>query len=292
MGPTLLTAETVLPLLKKRKEDSHKGDYGRALLVCGSERYRGAASLSAEGALRCGAGIVCLASVDEVLRAAAARLPEVIFLPLPENGTGGISSHGTGLILEEAEHATAILCGCGLTNGEDTLVLTENLLLNAACPLVLDADALNAIAEKPCVLSCANVTPTVTPHPGEMARLTGKSVKEILADPRGTAMAFSEKYDCVTVLKTHRTVVASPDGSLYENTTGNPGLARGGSGDILAGMITGFLAQGMKPTDAAGLAVFLHGLAADRTAEKESETGMLPSDIFPALRSIFREYGR
>ena len=291
MKTTYLTPASVLPLLGRRARDSHKGTYGTALLVCGSVFYRGAASLSAEGALRCGAGIVRLASVDAVVDAVAARLPEVTFLPLPENGTGGISSHATEAVLDAVSRASAVLAGCGMTNTEDTRVLTENLLLNAPCPLVLDADALNAIAARPQVLSCANVTPVVTPHPGEMARLTGKSVSDLLSDPASAALAFAEEYGCVTVLKSHRTVIASPDGELYENTTGNPGLARGGSGDVLAGMTVGFLAQGKSPLDAAKLAVLLHGLAADRAAAERSETGMLPSDLFPALCSVFREAG-
>lgn len=279
--------------IKPRCEDSHKGDYGTLTVVAGSAYYRGAAQLSVRGALRCGAGIVCLAAIEEVIAAAAASIPECTYLPLPKGEDGiAISALSARTILRRCASSDALLVGCGMTACADTASLVDILLREAKCPIVLDADALNVLAADPSRLRSAAAVPIVTPHPGEMARLTGCTVAQIVADPVQSALSFASRYRCVTVLKGHRTVIASPDGRYTRNSTGNAGLARGGSGDILAGMIASFVAQGIDSYSAAVCGVYLHGLAADRSAARLSQTGMLPSDILTDLCAVFAEQGR
>ena len=284
---------TVWNWIQPRPQNAHKGKFGFLTIVAGSSRYRGAASLAVRGALRSGAGIVCLASVESVIASVASSVPECTFLPLPlQQETGTISENAASLVLSEIPSATAMLIGCGLGANDNIAALTGNLIKNAACQLVLDADALNVLRDNKFLLRQLKTPAILTPHPGEMARLTGKSVAEICADPIASAKAFSEAYRCVVVLKGHRTVIVSPDGRTEVNQTGNAGLARGGSGDVLAGIISSFAAQGIPPYEAAVSGVYLHGLAADRCAVRLSQTGMLPSDILTDLCSIFLENGR
>ncbi len=274
-----------------RAPESNKGDYGKLLALCGSTRYRGAALMVAEAALRAGAGIVCLASVEEVLRAAVVRTPECVCLPMSANPQGSIAKENSPAILAALQCHTACLCGCGMTDSTDTLSLVEALLTRAEVPLVLDADALNVLRGRTDLLKSAKKLPVITPHPGEMSRLTGMQISDITANADRTALCFAQTFHCVTVLKGHSTRVASPDGRLYVNRTGNPGLARGGSGDVLAGMIGAFAARGIPSWEAAVCGVYLHGLAADRCANRISQNGMLPTDILRDLCTIFLEFG-
>ncbi len=295
-----LCAEFVWNCLPMRQPDSHKGSYGSVLAVAGSARYRGAAQLAVEGALRTGAGIVTLASVEPVIRAAAARLPECCLLPCQENGGGleaGISADDAPRIILAAKAHTVLLFGPGLGNTADTRALLQRVLSQAACATVLDADGLNAAAA---LLADGEALPRplqdrpliLTPHPGEMARLTGLAREQIAADRKGIALHYAALWNCVLVLKGNRTVIAAPDGRAWVNTTGGPGLARGGSGDVLAGMTAGLLACGLEAAEAAACAVWLHGAAADRTAARLGQYGMLPHDIFADLGRMFAENGR
>lgn len=287
------TEGQIWEILQRRREDSHKGDYGTLTIVAGSSYYRGAAQLAVRGALRSGVGIVCLASIEEVIAASASSIPECTYLPLPkaENGIA-VSARSVSSVLHRSIDAQAMLLGCGMTVCEDTASLVSGLLQRSKCQMVLDADALNVLADDPAQLRCAALPPIVTPHPGEMARLMATTAAQVAADPMQTALSFAAKYHCITVLKGHRTVVAAPDGRCTRNTTGNAGLACGGSGDVLAGMIASFSAQGIDPYLAAICGVYLHGLAADRCAARLSQTGMLPSDLLSDLCDIFREHGR
>ncbi len=281
--------------LRPRPAESHKGSYGTVLLVAGSRRYRGAACLAAEGALRTGAGIVTLASVEPVIAAAAARLPECCFLPCAEGPEGGIAAPAAQPLLAAAQTATVLLVGPGLGNTPDSRALLPALLCAAQGAAVLDADGLNAAAA---LLAGGRALPRpagaliLTPHPGEMARLSGLTMAEIAADRPGTAARFAREWGCTLVLKGHRTVVAAPDGRLWLNTSGNPGLARGGSGDVLAGMTAALAACGLPAPEAAACAVWLHGAAADRTAGRLGQWGMLPHDILTDLGQLFAENGR
>ncbi len=279
--PIILNLKTVLQMLPTRTPESHKGSYGKVLAVCGSSPYRGAAVLSVMGALRTGAGLVTLAAPECVAAAAAARVPEAIFLP----------DAAQERILEEVSRSEVCLLGCGLSADADTAQLAKKALDASMGVVVLDAGALCSLADDiSAITAFAQSQPLiVTPHPGEMARLCRCSVEDIEKERTSCALDFALSTGAITVLKGHETLIACPDGTLYENLTGNAGLARGGSGDILAGMIAGLAAQGMSAEHAAAAGVFLHGLSADRCAARLSMQGMLPSDILTDLCNIFLE---
>lgn len=295
-----ITEEFVWQNIPRRARDSHKGTFGTVLAVAGSTYYRGAALLAAEGALRTGAGIVTLASVEPVLAAAVARTPECCLCPCIAGAEGGISPESIPRI--QRQKATVLLLGPGLggaaqsaARAAETRTLVQTLLPAFAGSAVLDADGLNAAAQ---LLAAGEAFPhpagelIVTPHPGEMARLTGLSAAQINADREETARTYAQKWNAVVVLKGSRTVVAAPDGRVRVNPTGNPGLARGGSGDVLSGMTAALLACGLPAFEAAACAVYLHGAAADRAAAVLGEYGMLPHDILPQLGRIFAEHQR
>ena len=295
-----ITSEFVWQNIPRRARESHKGTFGSVLIVAGSAFYRGAALLAAEGALRTGAGIVTLASVEPVVSAAAACLPECCLCPCSAGVVGGIAPENVPLI--RRQKATVLLLGPGLggtaqsaARAAETLALVQQLLPGFEGSAVLDADGLNAAAQ---LLAGGRELPhpagemIVTPHPGEMARLTGLTAGQINADREGTARQYAQAWNAVVVLKGSRTVVAAPDGRMLVNPTGNPGLARGGSGDVLAGMTAALLACGLPAFEAVACAVYLHGAAADRAAAKHGEYGMLPHDILPELGRLFAEHQR
>lgn len=282
-----ITAQQVFELLPRRKADSHKGSYGKVMCLAGSARFRGAAELAAEGALRAGAGLVTLAAVEPVIAAVAARCPECVFLPCRQSAGGGVSAQNGKAVLEKVRGMDVLLFGPGLGDTDDTAALLEQLGPSAGCALVLDADGLNAAAKMDALPRSPGLPLILTPHPGEMARLCGLTTAEVNAGREGIAAGYARAEDCVVVLKGHRTIVAGPDGEVFVNPTGNPGLSRGGSGDILAGMIAGLAAQGLSPLDAAVCGVWLHGAAADQCAKRLGQYGMLPHDIFTDLGAIF-----
>ena len=292
-----LSEDFVFSCIQPRAQESHKGSYGHVLLAGGSRRYRGAANLAAEGALRSGAGIVTLAAIEPVIAAAAARLPECCLLPCPEGPDGGLGAAAADSLLAARQKATVLLMGPGMGNTPDTRALVRALAAEAACTVVLDADALNAAAAmlaagEPLPRPAAGFELILTPHPGEMARLTGLAPAEIAADRPGVAARYAAMWGCTVVLKGHRTLIAAPDGRLWQNTTGNAGLARGGSGDVLAGMTAGLAACGLPAPEAAACAVWLHGAAADRCARRLGQYGMLPHDFLADLGAIFAEHYR
>lgn len=295
-----ITAEFVWSRIPKRGRESNKGSFGAVLAVAGSACYRGAAALTVEGALRTGAGIVTLASVEPVMAAVAARLPECCLCPCEPGEEGGISPQSIPRILRQK--ATVLLIGPGLgylaqstARAAETRTLVKKLLTGFSGSAVLDADGLNAAAQ---LLAGGRELPhpagemIVTPHPGEMARLTGLTAGQINADREGTARRYAAAWNAVVVLKGARTVAAAPDGRVLVNPTGNPGLARGGSGDVLSGMTAALLACGLPAFEAAACAVYLHGAAADRAAAKHGEYGMLPHEILPELGRLFAERQR
>lgn len=291
-----ITPESVWAHIPPRARDSHKGSFGAVLVVAGSACYRGAASLAVEGALRTGAGIVTLASVEPVLAAVSARLPECCLCPCLAGAEGGISPRSLPNITRQK--ATTLLLGPGLgytARAAETRELVEKLLPGFGGSAVLDADGLNAAAS---LLNAGRVLPhpagelILTPHPGEMSRLTGSSTSVLAADREGAACRFAREWNAVVVLKGAGTVVAAPDGRCCVNTTGNPGLSRGGSGDVLAGMTAALLACGLPAYEAAACAVYLHGAAADRAAALRGEYGMLPQDLFAQLGRLFAEHHR
>ena len=312
-----ITENMVWERVPERVQDSHKGTYGKVLCVAGSSRFRGAAALCTEGALRSGCGIVTLATVEPVFASVQPRMPEAILLSCSQSDAlnekdewfGGIDGSEASKLRSELKNGySALVIGPGMGNTDDTAALTKALVTDTAVTAVLDADALNALARKPDndpqVRSYAGQNLTylprtasdgsliITPHPGELARLCGCTIKQIKDSPAEIAVLYAIKNNCVVVLKEHRTIIATPEGRIYRNTSGNSGLARGGSGDILAGMIGSLAAQGLSAEDAAICGVWLHGRAAERCSARRSQTCMLPHDIFEDLGIMMREHDR
>ena len=273
--------------LPKRPDDANKGTVGTLLSICGSYGMAGAAVLAGKAALRCGIGLEKLALPKSIYPIAAQNILESVFLPLSETGEGRISSKNIPFLLSEAKKSTAVLLGCGLSVCDDTRELVYSFIENCETPMTLDADALNCVAENPGILNRRKAEIIITPHPGEMARLCSSTAKEINSDRVNFAKSFAEKYGVITVLKGAGTIIASPGGRALINTTGNSGMATGGSGDVLAGMTAALLAQGKTAFDCAAAAVYLHGLAGDLAAEKLGKISMLPSDIIDRIPEAF-----
>lgn len=299
-----LDEKWVRDALPMRAETANKGTLGLLTILAGSLRYRGAAALAAHAALRAGAGLVRLASTERVCAATALSMPCCTLHPLPEDAAGGIDPAGLEELL--GEKCTALLAGCGMGNTPNTARWVEGLLAGATCPLVLDADALNALAGETATgpdaglrarganaLRAAAHPVILTPHIGEMARLCGLDIPSVLAAQREVALEYARAHHCMVVLKSHHTVIALPEGDCYINSrAGNAGLARGGSGDVLAGMIASLLAQGHAPHVAAAAGVWLHATAADQAAALYGQNGMLPADLPLLLGEVWRDLGR
>lgn len=286
-----LNAHDIKSMLPKRKPVSNKGTYGHALCVCGSMRMTGAAFLSVSGALRCGAGLVTAAFPQSAYPAIAPKLTEPLLLPLEANFDGTFAFSAKAGISEAVKRASAVLIGCGIGFNKDTTHLVHSLVKEINKPMIIDADGINALSTNIDILKNVQAPVILTPHPGEMSRICSKNIGEIIENPIVTAYEFAKKHNVTVVLKGANTVVCSHDrNEIYVNATGNSGLARGGSGDLLAGMTVSFLAQGMSPFDASVCAVYLHGLCADIVAEKTSERGMLPTDVLNHLPELFSKF--
>lgn len=276
-------------LFPSRNPVTNKGDYGRVLSICGCKRYVGAAFLAAMGAVRSGAGLVFAAFPDCAYPALGSKLTESPLLPLPSNTLGTLSAAAIPPLLEEIKKSDVIILGCGMGQGGDVTAVVEAVLRNADCPIILDADGINAVSRNINILKEAHAPLVLTPHPGEMARMTGLTVAEIMADRIKVARAFADYYGVTLVLKGANTVVAkSGCENVFINTTGNPGMAKGGSGDLLSGIIAGFAAQGVR--DFAAAAVYLHGLCGDKAAEKLSQRGLTPSDCLYVLPEVLSKF--
>jgi len=288
---TIITQELIVPRLRPRPLQAHKGMYGRLLLVTGCRMYRGAAQLAVLGALRIGTGIVTLASIEPVLAATVGTLPECTLLPLPEGADGLAAPESAALLADAAADCSAVVLGCGLGQGPGPTAILERLTTATHGPLLLDADGLNLLARAPQLLHRRAGPTILTPHPGEMARLCGKTAAEVQHAREATATRFAAEFQCIVVLKGHDTLVALPGGQCFFNKTGGPGLAKAGSGDLLAGLIGGLLAQGLAPSDAAICGVYLHGAAADLCAARKSNTGMLPHELAEDLCNLLLSYG-
>ena len=274
-------------ILRSRPKDAHKGDFGHLLVVAGSPGMTGAAGLAAISALRSGAGLVTLAVGASLYPILASRFTELMFLPLPEK-KGALSPQSLPLIQKFIAKTDGLLIGPGLGRKKSIPGFITELLDGLEKPIVLDADGLNALKGKPEILKKVKAPVIVTPHPGEMAGLTGLKIEKIQESRRETALRFSRKYNVVTVLKGYQTAVTSPDGSLYLNFTGNPGLATAGSGDVLAGLIAGLVVQGLPVFSAASLGVYLHGLAGDLASREKGEPSLLAGDLLEKIPSAIR----
>ena len=278
----LTTAALVCQLLPVRPDDAHKGTSGRVLLAAGSLSFCGAACLAAEGAVRAGAGLVTLATPASLQPTAALKLTEVMTRPLPEAADGGWHSEAAERLLEWAAAMNALAIGPGIGRQESTLACVRQVVQMAEIPLVLDADALYALCGQIEILAGRKAPAVLTPHPGELAALLECSADEINADRLGVARLAAESWQAVVVLKGARTVIAAPGGEAWINPTGNEGMATGGCGDVLTGVIAALLGQGMAPVAAAIAGVYLHGLAGDMVAET-GRIGMAAGDIVAAL---------
>ena len=274
--------------LAVRQKSAHKGTNGTLLSICGSYGMAGAAVLSGEAALRSGVGLLKSAVPQSIYPIVASKLTEAVFLPLREDGKGKISSGEFEILQEELLGRTdAVLIGCGLGTSMEMTELVSAVIASASKPVVLDADGINSIIPNIDVLRQAMAPVIITPHPGEMARLTGTDIMTVQKNRYLTARNFASDYGVTVVLKGANTIIAFPDGNVYVNMTGNNGMAKGGSGDILAGIMASFLAQGMSYDDAAVNAVYYHGLAGDKCAEHFSPRTMLPRDILNELVNVF-----
>jgi hydroxyethylthiazole kinase-like uncharacterized protein yjeF len=286
---TLLEPALFHGLLPRRTRDSHKGTYGTVLVIAGSLRYRGAANLAGLGALRAGAGLVQLALPQSLCLANRRKADEMIQLPLTETKSFGIALAALEETLEAANQASAVVLGPGLGTSEETRQFARQFTLKNKTPLILDADGLNAFTADPSHLLQTPAPLVMTPHPGELARLLGCSVAALQIDRIGRAQEASARFDCLTILKGYRTVIAEPGGRFYLNPTGNPGMASGGMGDVLAGILGGLVAQGLPLLEASLLASFAHGLAGDLVASELGERGLLASDLLPLLPKVLEQ---
>ena len=278
----LVTARDMAPLFPPRRRSAHKGDFGHVLVIAGAEGYTGAPVLAAHAAARAGVGLVTLAVPRNVYPIVAANSPpEVMPHPVDFEQIGPTYFAGFD----------AVAIGPGLGQHAETQKMIWKVVSGCPLPMVVDADALNAIARAVAGLRKLQKPLVLTPHPGEMARLIGKSAKDVQANRWDIARDFSQEYGVVTVLKGAGTVVTDPSGRLWINSTGNPGMAKGGMGDALTGIIAALLAQGMAPVDAARAGVFIHGRAGDLARDKLGERAMLTTDLIGHLGAAFRTLG-
>ena len=277
-----LNHELVLSLLPDRNPWGHKGNFGKLLLLCGSRGYTGAAFFAAMGALRAGAGLVFLGVPESIYGIEAVKLNEPVIFPLPDAG-GRLSADAVPEILTRLPQMDAVLVGPGLGQSEGTLAVVRAVLEKAECPVVVDADGINVLSAHRDLLRGRKSPTILTPHDGEFARLGGV----IGEDRMAAAAALAEELGCVVLLKGHETCITDgTDG--YLNPTGNPGMAVGGSGDVLAGVITALLGAGLSPLEAAACGAWLHGAAGDRCAAELGQYGMLPTDMLSALPRLMK----
>jgi ADP-dependent NAD(P)H-hydrate dehydratase len=277
--------DSALPVLPPRRPDAHKGDFGSALILGGSRGMFGAAAMAGLAALRGGAGLVRLAVPEPCLETIASFEPSYMTTPLPADEDGRITAAAWDRIAELAEWATVIACGPGMGRSFSLDQLVSRLYQEITKPMVFDADALNALAAEPEILTHPGGPRILTPHPGEFARLIGHRLEAELRNE--AAVQLAGRCHIVVVLKGHRTLVT--DGHRRAvNTTGNPGMATGGSGDVLTGLMTALVGQHLKPFDAARLGVYLHGLAGDLAAEELGQVSMIASDLIRYLPKAFQ----
>jgi NAD(P)H-hydrate epimerase len=292
--------EDIVSLVPERPKYSHKGTYGHVLLIAGSKGKTGAALLAAKACLRTGAGLVTIGVPESLVSSLQSRVTEEMLLPLADKGNGTLSLRSSDAILRFLKKQASVLAiGPGLSADGEISELVCRLISNSNIPIVIDADGLNAIAGRTGVLKKCKAPVILTPHAGEMARLlqrsaisgqrSEKKLRTIIEHDRiGTALSFSKKTGTYLVLKGVPTVIASPDGSAFINSTGNPGMATAGIGDVLTGMISSFLAQRISPQNASILGVYLHGLAGDIAAQKKGEHSLVSTDLINSISAVFR----
>lgn len=278
----VLNHSDVLRILPDRDPFAHKGNFGKILLLCGSKGFTGAAALAAMGALRCGAGLVYLGVPESIYEIEAIKLTEPVIFPLPDTN-GSFGQQAVDKILSRLQGMDAVLIGPGIGRTDGTFAVVKAVLESYNRPVVLDADGINVLSEHIDLLRGRTGPTVLTPHDGEFARIGGILTK----DRAQAAMAFAQETKSIILLKGHRTVIT--DGRMcYLNQTGNPGMAVGGSGDVLAGMITALIGQGISPLEAAACGAWLHGAAGDICAKEIGQYGMLPTDMLQVLPRLLK----
>jgi ADP-dependent NAD(P)H-hydrate dehydratase / NAD(P)H-hydrate epimerase len=288
----LLTGGWVKSVLPKRPASANKGTFGKLLVVSGSINYIGAAYLACMGAARVGTGLVTLGTTKSLQSILATKLTEVTYIPLPESSEGTINSEATSILQSHLSNYDVLLLGCGLGNNPNVLEFIKTFLFSLtgtrSIPLILDADALNALAQIPNWWQKLNKDVILTPHPGEMSRLTGLPLTQVQQDRLGIAQQTAAKWQKIVVLKGAYTIIASPDGQSKICQEANPGLASAGTGDVLSGIIAGLGAQGLSPFNAACCGVYIHAQAGNFLRKEMGDTGILASDLLPVLPKILK----
>ncbi|MHB8121992.1 MAG: NAD(P)H-hydrate dehydratase [Desulfuromonadaceae bacterium] len=288
-GYEFLDETAIHPMLHRRDRQSHKGDFGHCLVIAGSTGKSGAAVLTANSAVRSGSGMVTLAAAESIHTILETKTTEVMTAPLPDYGSGYLTDNAFSAIKKLLVDKAAVAVGPGLGCHQGTHDLIKNLVETVTTPLVIDADGLNALAEDVTILKRKKTQQVVlTPHPGEMSRLIGSSIPDVEAIRISVSQEFASTYGVYLVLKGARTIIASPAGTVAINGSGNPGMASGGMGDVLTGIIVSLLGQGCATWDACCLGVFLHGFAADMVAEDKGEIGINASDVLEMLPYAYK----
>lgn len=285
------TIEEVLASFPKRQPSANKKDFGHVLVIAGSSGYTGAAYLSSQAVLLSGSGLVTLAVGKSIYSIMAVKLTEVMVRPFFETKDLSLSLLAEKDILNFSQNCDCVAMGPGISQNRETQGLVRSLIGKVEKPVVLDADGLNAIAGHLEILKKTQKPLVLTPHPGEMARLTGKDVPEIQNNRKDIALSFARQYNIVLVLKGHETIIAAPNGDYYINETGNPGMATGGTGDVLTGMIASFVGQGMEPYDAAIAGVYFHGLAGDLAVKEKGVLSLIATDLLNKLPEVLKKLG-
>ncbi len=285
---TVLSCEYIKQFLKPRPRDCNKGDFGKLLIIASCAAMSGAGAIAARAALRSGVGLCAVASAESALLPLRISTPEAITLPLLETRDGRISKKALSTILEYSKSCTAAVLGCGLSVCGDTEDLVKGLLANLSIPIVLDADGINIAARNITILRDTSAPLIITPHLKEMSRLCGKSVSEIKTNKEEIAASFAKEHNAIVVLKDFETIIASPDRDISICRAGHAAMAKGGSGDMLSGMIGAFLAQGFSPKDSAETAVFVHAKAGELCGDRMGDYSVLASDMTRALPEVFQ----
>lgn len=289
MDYEVITREMVVSMIPKRDRNSHKGYYGKARIIAGSMSMAGAAILTTKAALRSGLGMARLYVPDSINHIMKTAVPELITIPFQELRKGVIGINHIDTILKDAPDSDVFMIGPGCGISFELEEIVKNVIEKVPSPIILDADALNVLAKDISVLELKQSPIIITPHMGEMSRLTGKPLEEIIENPVFTARDFAVQWQIYVVLKSARTVVATPEGKVYININGNSGMSTAGTGDVLTGIITGMVGQGLSALEAAIVGVFIHGMTGDSVAQRLGEHGLLAGDLVESLPYTLKE---
>jgi len=283
ISTSLIDTKTVIHMFLPRNPNAHKGDFGHAFILGGATGMTGAVAMAGQSALKAGAGLVTLGIPGQVNNILEAKVTEVMTTPFGDNDSAFLEKGYAKGIIEALKGKSVVAIGPGIGKTEETKNLLYEILPKLNCPVVIDADGLNLIADDLSILGAIKGDVILTPHPGEMSRLTGMPVDEIISDPIKSALDFAKQYSVHVILKGGCTIIATPDGEKFLNSNGNPGMATGGSGDVLTGIIAGFLSQGWSSVESAVGGVFIHGMAGDIALGYSCEKGLTAGDIIDAL---------